>query len=157
VVLAAVSGAAADRRASDAAALVRHLDSEVIEDDESLWAAQRAGQRSAEHLVVKVSALPTDLRRVVAAVEARQGALVGRGGLGLSWLTVPVAEAGVDEVVADLRIELDPLPCAVLDAPVPVARLWPRAEPGLARLLGRVKDRFDPRGVCNPGREPWST
>jgi glycolate oxidase FAD binding subunit len=157
VVLAAVSGAASDRRASDAAALVRHLGPELMEDDEALWAAQRAGQRSAEGMVVKVSGLPTDLPRVVAAVEARKGALVGRAGMGLSWLTLPVVETGVDEVVADLRMELDPLPCAVLDTPVPVAKPWPRAEPGLAHLLGRVKERFDPRGVCNPGREPWST
>jgi glycolate oxidase FAD binding subunit len=156
-VLAAVSGAAAGRRASDAAAVVRHLEPEIVEDDDEVWSVQRAGQRSADGLIVKVSALPSDLPRVVGAVEARQGGLVGRGGLGVSWISVPASAEGVDHVVADLRSALDPLPCAVLDSPVPVERPWPVAEPGLARLLGRVKARFDPGEVCNPGREPWST
>ncbi len=81
---------------------------------------------------------------------------MGRGGLGLSWISVPASAEDVGRVVAELRVALDPLPCAVLDSPAPVERPWPIAAPALARLLGRVKAKFDPGAVCNPGREPWS-
>jgi glycolate oxidase FAD binding subunit len=75
--------------------------------------------------------------------------LVGRAALGLSFLELdPDAVAplrrslprGTTAVVldapADLRAELDP---------------WGPCDSGALALMRRVKARFDPAGVCNPG------
>ena len=63
-----------------------------------------------------------------------------------SWADV----AGVEEV----RRELAPRACTVLDAPDEVRDridVWGPDPSGLA-LTRRLKERFDPAGVCNPGR-----
>ena len=60
--------------------------------------------------------------------------MVGRAGLGLSWVRLPAAEP--DALVAAierLRVALAPAPCVVLDAPDEVrAALDPWDEPEMA-------------------------
>ncbi|MBD0290828.1 MAG: hypothetical protein ICV74_06195, partial [Thermoleophilia bacterium] len=121
----------------------------VVRDDGDVWSAQRSGQRSADGLVVRVSALPTALARVLRLADRLDAAVVGRAGLGLSWLRLPPRP----ELVGAVRRELAPSPCVVLDAPPELrARVdaWGPVPEGLRRLAARVKERFDPEGVCGP-------
>jgi glycolate oxidase FAD binding subunit len=156
-ILARAGGTQATRRAGRVAeTLDSHgLDAEVREDDDPLWAAQRAGQRSGAGTVVRVSGLPAELERVLAATAEAGGSLVGRAAVGISWIALPPdAPDAVAEAVSALRRELAPFPCVVLDAPAAVrARVdvWGVEDVGLLALSRRVKERFDPRGTCNPG------
>ena len=156
-ILARAGGTTASRRAAGVAATLRShaLDAEVHDDDEPLWAAQRTAQRSATGAVVRVSGLPAELGRVLAATTRADGSLVGRAAVGVSWITLtgrpPDALA---DAVSGLRRELAPFPCAVLDAPAAVRErldVWGVEDSGLLALSRRVKERFDPNGVCNPG------
>ncbi|MFL5887495.1 MAG: FAD-binding oxidoreductase [Solirubrobacteraceae bacterium] len=151
-VLVRFGGATAQRGADAAAAALREhgCEADVVEDDAALWQQQRAHQRSQSQTVVKVSALPVDLAKVLRAAGELDGTVVGRAGLGLSWVTLP---GGADAVRA-LRAALAPAACVVTDAPQAVREAvdpWDaqRAEP--QALLRRVKERFDSAGVCNPG------
>ncbi|MEJ7891106.1 MAG: FAD-binding protein [Solirubrobacteraceae bacterium] len=72
------AGSAAAERAAKVAG-------EVIEDDEDVWAQQRARQRG--DFVVRVHALPTEIARVLRAVP--RATAVGRAGVGTIWLRVP--------------------------------------------------------------------
>jgi glycolate oxidase FAD binding subunit len=147
-VLARVGGVAASARARRIASGVR-LDATVEEDDGEVWRAQRARQRSRDGFVVRVSGLPTQLEQALVAADRVGGSLVGRAGLGLFWFTVPDARA-----VETLRRELAPSPAIVLDAPAEARHEVEAAAPAdgaLLRLSRRVKERFDPAGVCSPG------
>ena len=154
-VLARFGGAAPDAAAKEVAKLMEHtgLETRLIEDDDEVWERQRGGQRSSDGTVVRVSGLAAELPTVVRAAADVGASLVGRAGLGLSWLTLPggdgaEAVAGIEE----LRRQLHPFPCVVLDAAPPVREkvdVW--GEPQAASLMRRVRERFDPQGVCNPG------
>ena len=153
-VLAQVAGPGAQARSAAAASVLAAAGLAVEEADDALWDAQRAGQRSAAGAVVRVSGLPADLGRLLAALP--EGAsLVGRAGLGLSWVRLrPGPDEGIVLAVEALRRALAPRPCVVLDAPPGVrARLevWGPVDPGRAALDRRVKERFDPAGILNPG------
>jgi glycolate oxidase FAD binding subunit len=150
--LARCAGREAPRRARRAAALMAEaglFDADVTDDDGQLWERQRAGQRSAERALLRVSAPTTALGAVLAAVDACEATLVGRAALGSSFLEVE------PEAVGRLR---EGLPAGarsvLLDAPVALRTAedpW-RAEPGPGlELMRRVKERFDPAGTCNPG------
>lgn len=132
------------------------LDVRLEEDDEELWEAQRARQRSVEGVVVKVSALPGDLARVVACAESLSARVVGRAGRGVHWIGLPAAaDADLVTAVGELRARLAPSPCVVQDAPAGVRSAidpWGVPEGPELALMHRVKARFDPRGTCNPGR-----
>jgi glycolate oxidase FAD binding subunit len=154
-VLARFGSADPGPRVEEAAALLRKVGGLAVDietDDESCWEAQRAAQRS--DVVVKVSALPTAFPAVMAAVGGLGGTLVARAGLGLAWVQLPVGEPGkVAEAVEDLRRRLAPAPCVVLDAPAEVRGMldpW-GGETGPVELMRKVKERFDPAGVCAPG------
>ncbi|MFL5828123.1 MAG: FAD-binding oxidoreductase [Thermoleophilaceae bacterium] len=145
--LARLGGATARAQAEAGARVLEEagLESEVVEDDDDVWEAQRAGQRSTEQAVVRVSGLQTELARTMRAAEALGGSLVGRASLAISWITV------APERVAELRRELAPQGCVVLDAPAELRAsldVWD-AEP--SELARRVKQRFDPAGVFAPG------
>ncbi|MDQ4068993.1 MAG: FAD-binding oxidoreductase [Actinomycetota bacterium] len=154
-VLARFGGAAPEAAAEEVAKLMEHagLETRLIEDDDGLWERQRAGQRSTDGTVVRVSGLAAELARVVRSGEEVGTSVVGRAGLGLSWLTLAggdsdAAVSGVEE----LRRRLQPFPCVVLDAPQAVrekVEVWGKAQ--AVSLTRRVKDRFDPHGVCNLG------
>jgi glycolate oxidase FAD binding subunit len=145
-------------RAEEAAALLGRIGGaelavEIDDDDSPCWEAQRAAQRS--DVVVKVSALPAALPAALAATQALGGTLVARAGLGLAWIQLPVRPPaeGVVVAVEELRRQLAPAPCVLLDAPGDVRAMldpW-GGETGPVALMRKVKERFDPAGVCAPG------
>jgi glycolate oxidase FAD binding subunit len=151
-VLARVAGAEAESRAQRVAGLMREAgldDVAVADDDDALWARQRAGQRSLKRALVRIAARPSELPTVLRAAEASAGTLVGRAALGSSFVEVD------PEAVTQLRSALPPGAVSVmLDAPASLREsLAPwgvREVPGLA-LMRRVKERFDPARACNPG------
>ena len=114
---------------------------EVIEDDASLWAAQRARQRGT--IVLKVSGRPTDLPAVIRA--AGDGSVVSRGALGLSWIALDDADR-----VAAARQALAPRACTVLDGAERVGEQWPDGG-GAQVVMERLKARFDPARIFRPG------
>jgi glycolate oxidase FAD binding subunit len=76
---------------------------------------------------------------------------VARAGLGLAWLHVPAEP----EAIGGLRARLAPAPCVVLDAPDELRAAvdpWGVPDGPELTLMRRVKERFDPDGICNPGR-----
>jgi glycolate oxidase FAD binding subunit len=127
------------------------LESSVMHDDAAAWEAQRVAQRG--DLVVRVSALQTQLADVLRATERLGGGVVGRAALGICWVSLP-AEAGPDGV-RDLRETLSPAACVVLDASEDVRAEvdpWGIDQRGAAlQLMRSVKQRFDPAGVLAPG------
>jgi glycolate oxidase FAD binding subunit len=151
-VLARCAGLEAARRAARAAALMSEAGLEGVEiadDDAPLWARQRAGQRSAAAALVRVAARPSALPAVVAATEHCGGTLVGRGAIGSSYVEVD------PDAVAMLRAELPGGAYAVvLDAPASARQsidVWGAAESPAVALMRRLKHRFDPGDVLNPG------
>jgi glycolate dehydrogenase FAD-binding subunit len=118
------------------------LDTEVTETDDELWRAQREAQRSPSGLVVKVSALQTDLPELLRLARDNGATLVGRAGLGLHWLRLDEGDHAAllralrerhVAVVLDHPAGLEPGPHEPIDAGAPA-------------LAGRVKERFDPDG-----------
>jgi glycolate oxidase FAD binding subunit len=147
-VLARAAGAAPRPGAEHAARVLADagLDTDLVEADDELWAAQRAGQRG--ELVVRVSGVQAQLGDVLATARALGGEVVGRAALGLSWVRLP-AGAGAS-AVDELRGRLAPSPCVLLDAPAEVRETvdgWGPLDAGLAGLMARVKARFDPAGT----------
>jgi glycolate dehydrogenase FAD-binding subunit len=142
-VLARFAGAAPRPQAEAAEKLLRAegLATEIVDEDEPLWDEQRAAQRGP--LVVKVSSLPTRLPQLLRAGSELGGSVVGRAALGLSWVRFeePSAEAverlrrDFIAVVQDRPAELDVDPTGPID-------------PATRTLMQRVKERFDPAGVC---------
>ena len=142
-VLARFAGAVPRPQAEAAARLLKEagLATEIVDDDERLWDEQRAAQRGP--LVIKVSSLPTRLPGLLRAADELGGSLVGRAALGLSWLRLEDPTAGAIErvrrefiaVVQDRPPDLDVDPTGPVDE-------------GVRTLMGRVKERFDPAGVC---------
>ena len=157
MVLARFAGVAAAQQAQAAERLLAAsgVEAAVVADDEPLWVAQRAGQRSTDGAVVRVSGRPTQLHDICAAADIAGATVVGRAGLGLSWIALPAAAPGeLVEAIARLREVLQPSPCVVLDAPAYVrAHLdpWDQPETPALVLMRRVKQRFDPTATCNPG------
>jgi glycolate oxidase FAD binding subunit len=131
------------------------LQTSVDHEDGPLWRRQREGQRSHDGAVVRISARPAELERVLHAARDADATLVGRAGHGLSWLRLD----GLDESAAvarvrSLREALAPAPVVVLDAPAGVREAvdpWGPADPGHVALLRSIKARFDPTGACAPG------
>jgi glycolate oxidase FAD binding subunit len=152
-VLVRFAGAEAEPQAEAARRALEEagLPSSVMLDDAGAWEAQRAAQRG--ELVVRVSGLQTRLGDVLRAAERVGGGVVGRAALGICWVSLP-AGAGA-EAVSELRDQLAPLVCVVLDAPEEVrSELDPwgiDGASGAVELMRRTKARFDPDGVCSPG------
>lgn len=145
-VLARFGGAVAEDRA-------RALrGAQAVIDDDELWAAQRAGQRSAERVVLRVAGLPGELSRVLAVARDLGASVVGRAGVGTTWLTLaPGANA---RTVAEVRGRLAPHPVVVCDAPAELRGAldpWGVPEGPELDLMRAVKARFDPGAKCNPG------
>ncbi|MDQ3670311.1 MAG: hypothetical protein M3377_08555, partial [Actinomycetota bacterium] len=156
-VLARFGGVSAE---TQAAAFARALgesgvETEVRADDDDLWSRQRARQRSSEGIVLRVSGLPSELERVLRAADRLDASVVGRAGLGVSWIALPARNADdLAAAVEQVRRELAPAPCVVLDAPSDVrdrVDVWGPTDEALVRLMRRVKERFDPKAVCAPG------
>jgi glycolate oxidase FAD binding subunit len=122
---------------------------EATEDDDALWAAQRARQRSRDGAVLKVSGRPTDLPAVLRAADGGRATVVSRAALGLSWLAFAPGEDLADRV-ATVRSALAPRACTVLDGAARVADPWPDAG-GAQVVMERLKARFDPARIFRPG------
>jgi glycolate dehydrogenase FAD-binding subunit len=164
---------AAVRAGTVAAALAaRGLEAGIEEEDEPLWAAQRSAQRAPQRapqraesrvgrsepdevdtgaVVVRVSTTNRGLAEVLGAARDLDARAVGRGGLGLVWLTLPAGDDAVGRVQA-LRTRLAPAPVVVLDAPLELrSAIDPWGDAGPVELMRRVKQRFDPQNTLNPG------
>jgi glycolate dehydrogenase FAD-binding subunit len=124
------------------------LEVDRVEDDDALWAEQRERQRAVPGAAVaRVSGLPSDLERVLAAAPSA----VARAALGLVWVRIDAAA----DALAELRAALAPAACVLLDAPEELRAAvdpWGVGPGAELDLLRRVKQSFDPAGVCNPGR-----
>jgi glycolate oxidase FAD binding subunit len=156
-ILARFAGPASTAQAEAATRLLSQaaLDTTLIEDDESLWASQREGQRAAEGAILRLSGLQGDLARVLRAADSRAAHVVGRAGAGVHWLRLPHdSEDRLVEAVDDLRAELRGVPCVVRDAPRAVREkvdVWGEQSETLSKLSRSIKQRFDPDGLLNPG------
>ena len=156
--LARFAGIAAVEQAAAAERVLAELGVEAVatEDDDDLWARQRAAQRSVEGgAVVRVSGRPTGLADACVAAQIAGATLVGRAALGLWWIGLPATAPGeLVTAIARMRKVLAPSACVVLDAPSYVrAHLdpWDHVEDPAVVLMRRVKERFDPTRTCNPG------
>jgi glycolate oxidase FAD binding subunit len=139
-ILVRFGGAAAVPQAEAATRLLG--DAELVEDDDELWEAQRDAQRSAVGLVVKVSALQTDLPDLLRLAREHRAVLVGRAGLGLHWLRLDDGDHN-----ALLRATRERFRAVVLDHPAGLEPGPHEPSDAGARLLAeRVKARFDPDG-----------
>jgi glycolate oxidase FAD binding subunit len=99
--------------------------------------------------LVRIAARPSGLAEVLSASDACGGTVVGRAGLGLSYLELDPdalprlhdhmpsgATATLLDAPAQLRAESDP---------------WGPLESPALGLMRNVKARFDPARTCNPG------
>jgi glycolate oxidase FAD binding subunit len=158
MVLARFAGVAAVEQAAAAQRLLAEtgVETAVTEDDDALWAHQRAAQRAPDGAaVIRVSGRPSALADVCVAAQIAGATLVGRAALGVSWIALPAAAPGeLVTAIARVRQVLAPAPCVVLDAPAYVrAHLdpWDHPHDAALVLMRRVKERFDPAHTCNPG------
>ena len=152
-ILARCGGVQAERRAERVADLLRKAGLaavEIADPDAELWARQRAGQRSADRVLVRVAVRPSRLVELIGAAEASGATLVGRAALGHCFLELdPDALGTLEARLPELgrRVLLD-APAALLAAEDP----WGLPPPAPAlELMRRVKARFDPARACNPG------
>jgi glycolate oxidase FAD binding subunit len=127
----------------------------LVRDDAQLWREQAARQRSSDATVVRVSHTQTQLVQVLGLVAVEGGSAVGRVALGVSYVTLRAPNADdVATTVADMRRTLAPAACVVLDAPDDVRSKvdpWGVEDGPELELMRRTKQRFDPRGILNPG------
>jgi glycolate oxidase FAD binding subunit len=153
--LARFGGAASREQAEAAAGILARagVEAQVLDDDDSIWRVQRDSQRSGDWAVVRISATQTDLPGLCAAVDGLGARLVGRAALGLSWVLLP--DRSPEEADAAIETLRRDYPAVVLDAPPGLeADHWGPFDPGARELMRRVRERFDPAGVCNPGAAP---
>lgn len=150
-------GGAAPRSGAQAAARLMEragLQTSLVESDDEVWERQREGQRSPAGTALRVSTLPSRFAGLVSTAQRLDARVVARTNLGLAWVVLEdrsPAEAAA--AIGELRRELSPAPCSVVDAPAEVRSLidaWALPAPGPLALMQRVKDRFDPAGVCRP-------
>jgi glycolate oxidase FAD binding subunit len=151
-ILARLTGAEAPRRIARVTALMSEAgleDVDAVSGDDDLWARQRAGQRSEDGVLARVSAPPSGLAQVLRATRACDGRLVGRAALGLSWIEVEPGALGTlrNELGARATILVLDAPSGFRDDLDP----WGAQEGPALELMRRVKMRFDPAGACNPG------
>ena len=156
-IVALVGGGAPERQAEVAGARFRDAGLTVeLSEDLTPWERQRRLQRSPDGAVLRVSGLPAEMARVIEVAEAIGATATGRAGLGVFFLNLPAAASGdLVGLVEDVRDRLRPRPVAVLDAPEEVrAKLdvWGERDQGVVGLMQRIKERFDPQDLCNPGR-----
>ncbi len=90
-----------------------------------------------------MSALPTRLPELLRATDELGGAVVGRATLGLWWLRFEDPQAShVERLRRDFLARVEDRPPALdVDPAGPM-------EPATGALMQRVKERFDPAGVC---------
>ncbi len=151
-VLAQAAGAQARHRGAE---IARQLEAaglvsvEVVDDDAALWSRQRAGQRSSTRAIARVGCRPSELPQLFALTERLGGALVGRVAAGSCYIELdPAGIAGLREALGDGAVAV------VLDLPTALRGtidVWGPADDAALALMRRVKQRFDPSTICNPG------
>ncbi len=154
-VLARFGGAAPGPQAENAARLLREagLDTDLADEDDGLWSAQRDDQRprqGSSDTVVRVAGVQTDLPQLLDVATRHSALLVGRAPLALSWLRLEDPEAAPG-ALRDIRGLAG---AVVLDAPPEVrdqVDAWGERDAAVLALMRRVRDGFDPSGVCAPG------
>ena len=154
-VLVRFGGAAAERQATAVAGRLRAAgldDVQATAEDDEIWTAQREGQRSSAGAVLKVSGRPAELPSVLGAARQANAHVVSRAALGLTWVRLEgddlAARAGA------VRAALAPRACTLQDAPAAVRTAltpWAEPDPGALTVMRRVKERFDPARIFNPG------
>jgi glycolate oxidase FAD binding subunit len=151
-ILARCAGTEAVRRAEGIAVLMRehgltHVD--ATDDDATLWARQRAGQRSRSSVLVRIATRPHELAAVLSATERAGGTLVGRAALGTSYVEVEpdAVELLLGALPVGARTVLHDAPGELRES----LDSWGKTDPALLDLMRRVKARFDPAYACNPG------
>jgi glycolate oxidase FAD binding subunit len=130
------------------------IEVQTVEDDGEVWNQQRAAQRSESGAVLKVSGLPSALDKIVDAAQRAGGTLVGRAAMGTFWITLVGDDAELVGAIDDVRGRLPEFHCVLRDAPEPVRRkvdVWGHVDDGVASIMKRIKQRFDPLSKCNPG------
>jgi glycolate oxidase FAD binding subunit len=143
-------GSAPDDQARHVSTMIAGLSTvDIVSDDHHSWTEQRAGQRSDDGVVIKVSGRLTDLPSVIEAARASGATVVSRAGLGLSWLRFPSGPT-LAEHVAAARTALAPRHCVALDGAGLVDNPG-LTDPALVALTSRVRERFDPAGLFRPG------
>jgi glycolate oxidase FAD binding subunit len=104
---------------------------------------------------VRVSHTQDQLAQLLGLVSVEGASAVGRVALGVSY--VRLCAPNPDDVattVREMRRTLAPAACVVLDAPDEVRRRidpWGVEDGPELTLMRRTKQRFDPRGILNPG------
>jgi glycolate oxidase FAD binding subunit len=153
-VLARFGGAAAEHQAQIAAQRLGAaglVGAEVVEDDDELWSAQRARQRSPGGAALKVAGTLGDLPGVLRAAEGSGATVVSRAALGLSWIALD----GGDDLAARADAVRAALPAGatatVLDGGDALRDPWPEPPAAALAVMQRIKARFDPAQVFRPG------
>ena len=125
---------------------------QTTEDDEDLWAALRAAQRSPEGASLKVSGRLTDLAPAIRVAEEAGGSLVSRAAHGVSWITLDAGDLA--RRATEVRSALAPRPVVLLDGPAGLRAdfdPWGPVQPGSLAVMRRVKERFDTNRIFRPG------
>ena len=154
-VLARFGGASAGDQAEATAKRMREAGLEgvqTVEDDEELWAALRAAQRSPDGASLKVSGRVTDLAPAIRAAQDAGGGLVSRAAHGLSWITL--GSGDLARRATDVRSALDPRPVVLLDGPAGLRSdfdPWGPVGSGSLAVMRRLKERFDTTRSFRPG------
>ena len=123
----------------------------VVEDDDELWAGQRARQRAPDGAVLKVAGTLTDLPAVLRAAEAGGATAVSRASLGLSWVALGPARTS-PRAPTPSAPRCPPArapPCSTAAAPCAIRGR--RRPPAALVVMERIKARFDPARVFRPG------
>jgi glycolate oxidase FAD binding subunit len=127
---------------------------EIVDDDNELWDEQRRLQRSDDGMVLKISGLPATAARIASVARDADAELVGRAGLGLYWMRMTGAPDDLIGHAEEVRAALSDHAVVILDAPDAVRRkvdVWGVENQTTIPLMQRIKERFDPRGICNRG------
>jgi glycolate oxidase FAD binding subunit len=158
MVLMRFGGVAAERqaRAAEDVLIAAGTETSIVQRDGELWAAQARRQRPASDgdTVVRVSGTQTQLAALLGMASIQGAKVVGRAGLGLSWVTLPACDDpdAIATTVRDMRRTLAPASVVVLDRPGGVEiDPWGVGDGPELELMRRTKQRFDARGVCNTG------
>jgi glycolate oxidase FAD binding subunit len=158
MVLVRFGGVAAERqaRAAEDVLLAAGAQTSIIHEDAELWSAQSRRQRAQQEgeTVVRVSGVQTQLGALLGMASIQGATVVGRAGLGLSWVTIPPSPdpGAIAIAVRDMRRTLAPASIVVLDRPATVdVDPWGVEDGPELALMRRTKERFDGRGICNPG------
>ena len=149
-VLARFGGAAPGPQAENAARLLREagLDTDLAEEDDGLWSAQRDDQRARQgssDTVVRVAGAADGPAASCSRPPTRHSALlVGRAPLALSWLRLEDPEAAPGRAPRPPPVSRAPWcstrppRCASGSTP------WGERDAAVLALMRRVKDGFDP-------------